>query len=263
MADGAYGDLDDFRCELHAVGVPFVMAVKRRRGIWAYGAQARTPVDAARESAWDGPGEAGDWTPVVRTFRDGHTAIWWAADATLGFWGPDGLTRLVVATTDPAILPEKATGYLATDLPRPGSPRAAESPYPPTNLAEIVRIYGIRTWIEQGYQQVKDELGWADFQVRSDAAILPQPSAGGPPVTRPWSTARSPSAGRPGSPPRDLRQRRHRHRTPTPERGGNASVPPCWPKAIRAVRGWLTPAVALQRWWRAWSNAPRRPSSRP
>jgi hypothetical protein len=25
--------------------------------------------------------------------------------------------------------------------------------------------------IEQGYKQVKDELGWADFQVRSDTAI--------------------------------------------------------------------------------------------
>ena len=33
------------------------------------------------------------------------------------------------------------------------------------------RIYGIRHWIEQGYKQVKDELGWADFQVRSDIAI--------------------------------------------------------------------------------------------
>ena len=34
-----------------------------------------------------------------------------------------------------------------------------------------MRIYGIRHWIEQGYKQVKDELGWADFQVRSDTAI--------------------------------------------------------------------------------------------
>ena len=34
-----------------------------------------------------------------------------------------------------------------------------------------MRIYGIRHWIEQGYKQVKDELGWADFQVRSDIAI--------------------------------------------------------------------------------------------
>ncbi|MET8682083.1 hypothetical protein ABZW18_32040 [Streptomyces sp. NPDC004647] len=34
-----------------------------------------------------------------------------------------------------------------------------------------MRIYGIRHWIEQSYKQVKDELGWADFQVRSDTAI--------------------------------------------------------------------------------------------
>ena len=34
-----------------------------------------------------------------------------------------------------------------------------------------MRLYGIRHWAEQGYKQVKDELGWADFQVRSDLAI--------------------------------------------------------------------------------------------
>ncbi|GGZ41460.1 hypothetical protein GCM10010365_72710 [Streptomyces poonensis] len=105
------------------------------------------------------------------SYRDGHTATWWAADATLGFWGPDGLNRLVVATTAPATLPEKSTWYLVTDLPRPGGPRVAESPHPPAGLAEVVRIYGIRNWIEQSYKQVKDELGWADFQVRTDRAI--------------------------------------------------------------------------------------------
>jgi hypothetical protein len=34
-----------------------------------------------------------------------------------------------------------------------------------------VRIYGIRHWTGQSYKQVKDELGWAGFQVRSDTAI--------------------------------------------------------------------------------------------
>jgi len=34
-----------------------------------------------------------------------------------------------------------------------------------------VRLYGLRQWVEQGYQQVKQEVGWADFQVRSDRAI--------------------------------------------------------------------------------------------
>ena len=39
-----------------------------------------------------------------------------------------------------------------------GSPTAAD-------LGEV-RIYGIRHWTEQGYDQVKDELGWADFRQR-------------------------------------------------------------------------------------------------
>ena len=101
VADSAYGDQDGFRGELADAGLPFVMALKPRRGTWAYGPDAHTPVDAARDLAWDGPGGPGDWRPVTRAFRDGHAETWWAADATLGWWGPDGARRLVVATADP------------------------------------------------------------------------------------------------------------------------------------------------------------------
>lgn len=170
-ADCGYGDQDGFRHDLAEAGLPFVMALKPHRGTWAYGPDAHTPVDAARDLDWDGPDNPGDWHPVTRTFRDGRTETWYAAEATLGWWGPDGARRLVVATTDPDALPDKATWYLVTNLPRPGGPREADSPHPAAGLAEIVRIYGIRHWIEQSYKQVKDELGWADFQVRSDIAI--------------------------------------------------------------------------------------------
>jgi hypothetical protein len=170
-ADSAYGDQDGFRRELAEAGLPFVMALKPRHGTWAYGADAYTPVHAAKALRWDSADDPGDWQRVTRIFRDGHAETWYAADATLGWWGPDGSTRLVIATADPAALPDKATWYLATNLPRPGGPREAGSPHPAAGLAEIVRIYGIRHWIEQGYKQVKDELGWADFQVRSDIAI--------------------------------------------------------------------------------------------
>jgi len=88
-ADSAYGDQDGFRGELAEAGLPFVMALKPRHGTWAYGPDARTPVDAARELAWDGSGEPGDRQAVTRTFRDGHTETWYAADATLGWWGPE------------------------------------------------------------------------------------------------------------------------------------------------------------------------------
>jgi len=170
-ADSAYGDQDGFRSELSEAGLPFVMALKPSRGTWAYGADAHTPVDAARELAWGGPDDPGDWQPVTRVFRDGHAETWHAAEATLGWWGPDGARRLVVATADPATLPPKATWYLVTNLARPGGTREAESPWPPAGLAEVTRIYGLRHWVEQSYKQVKDELGWADFQVRSDIAI--------------------------------------------------------------------------------------------
>jgi Transposase DDE domain len=56
--------------------------------------------------------------------------------------------------------------YLLTNLPRPRNRRAQQA-----DLAEVVRLYGLRNWVEQGYKQVKGELGWADFQVRSDRAI--------------------------------------------------------------------------------------------
>jgi len=171
VADSAYGDQDGFRAELAQAGLPFVMALRPHRGTWARAADAHTPVEAARALAWGGPEDPGDWHPVTRTFRDGHAETWRAAGASLGGWGPDGVRRLVVATADPGTLPDKATWYLVTNLARPGGPREEDSPWPAAPLAEIVRLYGIRNWIEQGYKQVKDELGWADFQVRSDIAI--------------------------------------------------------------------------------------------
>src|SRR5215831_14804449 len=68
-----------------------------------------------------------------------------------------------------------------------------------------------------------------------------------------WSTARSASAGTPDSPihrPRKIR--RHRGQNPAAGRGGpRAALPspaPSWPRALRAIRAWLTPWIVPQRW---------------
>jgi hypothetical protein len=170
VADCFYGDNEGFCVALGAARVAYVLAVKPRKGVWAPAEAAHTPVEAARELAWTSPEQPGDWTPITRRFRDGHTETWWAADATLGGWGPDRRLRLVVATTDPARLPKLSTWYLVTNLPRPGG-RRHPAAFAPADLAEVVRLYSLRNWVEQGYKQVKHELGWADFQVRSDRAI--------------------------------------------------------------------------------------------
>jgi hypothetical protein len=166
VADCFYGDNPGFTDALTAAKVPFVLALKPRKGTWAPAEAAHTPVEAAGELGWRGPSRPGQWRRIPRRFRDGHTETWWAADASLGGWGPDRPLRLVVATTDPASLPGHSSWYLLTNLPRPRNRRAQQA-----DLAEVVRLYGLRNWVEQGYKQVKGELGWADFQVRSDRAI--------------------------------------------------------------------------------------------
>jgi hypothetical protein len=166
VADCFYGDNPGFTDALVTAKVPFVLALKPRKGTWAPVDAAHTPTEAAGELDWQGPRKPGRWRRIQRRFRDGHTETWWAADAQLGGWGPERRLRLVVATTDPAKLPGHSSWYLLTNLPRPATRRAQQA-----DLADIVRLYGLRNWVEQGYKQVKGELGWADFQVRTDRAI--------------------------------------------------------------------------------------------
>jgi DDE superfamily endonuclease len=171
VADSFYGDHLEFQETLAAAHLPYVLALKPSSGVWAPIDQAQTPAEAAAELVWQGPDAPGDWTRLERRFRDGHTELWWAAELSFGPYGPDKRTRAIVATTDPATLPPLTTWYLITNLPRPESPQACDSPLPPADLAEVVWLYGLRNWVEQGYKQVKQELGWADFMVRSDRAI--------------------------------------------------------------------------------------------
>jgi SRSO17 transposase len=173
VGDSGYGpdSSEELPAELSRAGLPYVLALKPHHGVWAPAADAHTPIEAAQRLGWHSRRRPGAWQRVTRRFRDGHTETWWAADATLGPWGPDRDVRLVVATTDPATLPERHTWYLATNLPRPGRRHARRPALRPADLTEIVRCYGLRAWVEQGYKQLKDELGWADFQVRSATAI--------------------------------------------------------------------------------------------
>jgi SRSO17 transposase len=143
VADCFYGDNPGFTQALTTAKVPFVLALKPRKGTWAPAEAAHTPVEAARELGWGGPSRPGQWRRVTRRFRDGHAEAWWAADAQLGGWGPDRRLRLVVATTDPGKLPGMSTWYLLTNLARPTGRRAQQA-----NLAEVVRLYGLGNWVE-------------------------------------------------------------------------------------------------------------------
>jgi len=161
----------------------------------------------------------------IRRFRDGHNERWWAAELTLLGFGPGRPVRAICATTDRRELPALSTWYLPPNLP--------------STLAEIVRLYGLRNWIEQGYKQMKDELGWTDFMVRSNRAIRRQLVCYV--VAFCWWHTASQARVSESSAPLEAGKNRQ------------LKAPPCWPRLLRA---WLTPAYWLARCWITFASTP-------
>jgi hypothetical protein len=168
-----YGEDEGFKQSLSMLGVGYVLALKPSHAWWHKIGELGSPWEAAVAAgeAWEDEKRPGDWVKVMRSFRDGHEEAWWALEVNVGPYGPQSARRAVVATTDPERLPEKATWYLVSNLPHPDFEPATESELSPAHLSEIVRLYGLRMWVEQSYKQVKHALGWSDYQVRSDIAI--------------------------------------------------------------------------------------------
>ncbi|WP_045868592.1 IS701-like element IS701 family transposase [Tolypothrix sp. PCC 7601] len=66
--------------------------------------------------------------------------------------GKRGELRYWQITTDPENLPDNTTWYVM-------------SKYPDITPREVGNFYGLRTWVEYGLKQSKNELGWSDFRL--------------------------------------------------------------------------------------------------
>ena len=171
VADSFYGEDRGVKGGLRELGVGYVLALKPSHEWWHPIRAIGSFQEAARAGRWKSEERPGKWVQVTRTFRDGSTQQWWALEVITGPYGPQKQERVVIATTDPLTLPDLTTFYLVTNLPAPGSQRAQDSKLAAASLPEVVRLYGLRMWVEQNYKHVKHELGWSQYQVRSDQAI--------------------------------------------------------------------------------------------
>jgi SRSO17 transposase len=171
VADSLYGEHTAFRTGLQELKCGYVLALKPSHAWWHSVDELGSLVDIARATPWRSAEEPGAWVAVQRQFRDQHTETWWALEVNAGPYGVEKANRGVVVTTDPTTLPELSTWYLISNLPLPDSDRARTTGIAAATLVEIVRLYGLRMWVEQSYKQVKTTLGWAEYQVRSDRAI--------------------------------------------------------------------------------------------
>jgi hypothetical protein len=256
VADSFYGEDEGFKQSLSELEVGYAMALKRSHAWWHRVGEIGSPYEAAlaASEAWEDEHHPGDWEKVVRRFRDGHQESWWALEVDVGPYGPQRSQRAVVATTDPEELPDKATWYLVTNLPHPEcSERTKEErKLEAANSAEIVRLYGLRMWVQQSYKQVKHVLGWSEYQLRSDIAIR-----------RHWELvicAFSLCWWVYGClPTEELAETENDPTSVQPAGRGKRRPGSSWPETLRAVRGWLEPFVMLNRYWSAFSEKPPLP----
>jgi hypothetical protein len=258
VADSFYGEGEDFKQTLSSLGVGYVLALKESHSWWHKEGTIGALWEAALAAGWNNAVHPGEWRRVLRTFRDGHQERWWALEVRAGPYSPERAQRALVVTTDPERLPRLGTWYLTTNLPTPGPGREEEGQalLAPASVAEVVRLYGLRMWVEQSYKQVKHALGWSDYQVRSDLAIRRHwqlvfcafsfcwwadaelsEFLGAPPGIALEEEAEV----IPVAPETEVRGKRSEERR-------RRAHPPSWPEALRGVRAWLEPYIMVWRY---------------
>ena len=95
------------------------------------------------------------WRKFERVFSGGNKEVRYIREIIFGKRRSEQFWQV---TTDIEKLPLNSTTYLMTQIPG-------------VKYHEVGNIYGIRTWVEYGLKQSKNELGWADFRVTDYAQI--------------------------------------------------------------------------------------------
>ncbi len=161
VADSIYGENADLEAKLFAATIPYIMGLKPSHGTWQQvddpaNPPAFTPAEAATRLPLDA------WERTVRFDSHGKELVRYIVELELGpVYGPTKGVRLIAATLDPAHLKPESTWYLTTSLP-----------LTQVSAEQVYEIYRLRDWIEHYYKPVKHELGWADYQVRPERAIV-------------------------------------------------------------------------------------------
>lgn len=133
LGDCLYGESKTFRMILNKWGLRYVLAVRSNHQAWSESEKVRF----------------GNWQTFDRLFSNGKEQIYYIQEIICQ--GSEDI-RYWKITKD--ILKERknTTWYLITNLP--GEIQLT-----------VGNIYGLRNWIEYGFKQAKNELGWADFRL--------------------------------------------------------------------------------------------------
>ena len=133
LADSLYGESSQFIKKLVEYNLGYVVAIRSNHAVWL----------PAEESV-----RANKWCKFERTFSNQKSETRYIREIV---YGKKRATTYWEITTDPETMPENSTTFVMTNLQG--------------NLKKTLGdLYGLRTWVEYGFRQCKQELGWTDYR---------------------------------------------------------------------------------------------------
>jgi len=134
LADALYGESGPFIHALEALKLPYVVAIRENHSVLMPRSQR---VRSTR------------WRSFQRVFSDGREEKRYVREVV---FSKRRDVRYYELTSDPEKLPAATTRFVMTNMK--GELRHT-----------LGNCYGLRTWIEYGYKQSKNELGWTDYRL--------------------------------------------------------------------------------------------------
>ena len=136
LADSLYGEASSFIRTLDKHNLAWVLAIRSNHGVWLSSEQKV---------------RANKWCRFQRTFSDQKSEIRYIREI---IYGKRNKRTYWEITTDPETMPENSTSFVMTNI------QSSRSKMKKT----LGNLYGLRTWVEYGFRQCKQELGWTNYR---------------------------------------------------------------------------------------------------
>lgn len=136
LADSLYGEASSFLETLNKYQLLWVVAIRSNHGVWMPSSQT------VRANQWcQFERIFSNQTAETRSIRE----IVYGKRNKITYWE---------ITTDPETMPENSTSFVMTNIQDKTSQMKKK----------LGNLYGLRTWVEYGFRQCKQELGWTNYR---------------------------------------------------------------------------------------------------
>ena len=136
LSDSLYGESSQFIRKLEKHQLPYVVAIRNNHAVWMPANQRV---------------RANKWCKFIRIFSNQKSETRYIREI---IYGKKRAVTYWEVTTDPETMPENSTSFIMTNIQG--------------NIKKFLgNLYGLRTWVEYGFRQCKQELGWTDYRFTS------------------------------------------------------------------------------------------------